>query len=140
MHGGIQTGILILLAKTHSSSGCTVSKSPAVCQLSHSKLNPTLGMHYHGPQLESGVLHGDRYGARAERRCPLRIRLNPNGQGERREVVLACCRVADEVRIEAEVEARSSDLYLNYYQLDNSACEEYSLQSHGLIWDGLEMK
>ena len=53
----------------------------------------------------------------------------------RGEVVLACCLAADDkVRIEAGAEARSSDLYLNGYQLDNSACEEYSLQSHGLIW------
>lgn len=37
-------------------------------------------------------------------------------------------------KIEAGIETRSSDLYLNDYQLDNSACEECSLQTHGLIW------
>jgi len=79
-------------------------------------------------------------GANTKRHCPVPIQFNPNGQDEGREVVLACCLAADKVRIEAGIEARSSDLRLNYHQLDSSACEEYSLQTHGLSWGGLEMK
>lgn len=52
---------------------------------------------------------------------------------KRREVVCLCCLLADKVRIEAGIEARSSDLYLNDCELANSACEECSLQTYGLI-------
>lgn len=79
MHGGMQTEILILPAKTHSFSGCTVSKSSEICQLNHGKLNPTLCMHCHVLQQEFPVVTD---GAHAKRLCPVRIQLNANGQEE----------------------------------------------------------